>query len=257
MRAAARHEAQLKELWRECFGDSREYIDFFFRNRFAPENTEVWLCEDEAVAMAHLMEAAVDGEKVWYGYAVAVQPEEQGRGIATALQRRVMSERPYIVRPASVELEDFYEHVGLRRTYFARTLWLDAAYGALPAAENCTAARYNALRNARFTGRCDVRWDDAAVDYALRENAFLGGLCLEWPAGAALVLPVGDVLRVRETTLSEEDALRLLPALAARLGCEKVHLTLPESASLGELVCIGMASGLPEDARGYLGLALD
>lgn len=257
MRAAAHHEPQLKELWRQCFEDSESYIDFFFRSRFCPENTEIWECEGEAVAMAHLMEAAVDGERAWYGYAVAVHPEEQGRGFATALQRRVMAERPYIVRPASVGLEEFYARVGLRRVYFARELWLNAAYGALPAAKNCTAARYNALRNARFTGQYDVRWSDAAVDYALRENAFLGGLCLEWEAGAALVVPVGEVLRVRETTLREEDALRLLPALAARLGCETVHLTLPEDASLGELQCIGMASGLPEDARGYLGLALD
>ena len=154
-----RHEPQLRALWRQCFEDSENYIDFFFRNRFAPENTEVWLCEDEAVAMAHLMDASVDGQKVWYGYAVAVHPEEQGRGFATALQRRVMSERPYIVRPASVGLEDFYAHVGLKCTYFARGAWLDAAYGALPAAKNCTPQRYNQLRNARFTGRWDVRWD--------------------------------------------------------------------------------------------------
>lgn len=257
MRAAAHHEPQLKELWRQCFEDSEKYIDFFFRNRFCPENTEIWECEGEAVAMAHLMEAAVDGERAWYGYAVAVHPEEQGRGFATALQRRVMAERPYIVRPASIALEDFYAHVGLRRVYFASTVWLDAAYGALPAAKNCTAARYNALRRAHFTGRYDVQWDDAAVDYALRENAFLGGLCLEWPCGAALVAPMGDVLRVRETTLKEEDALRILPALAARLGCEQVHIVLPESAGVGEVTCIGMASGLPEKARGYLGLALD
>ena len=252
-----RHEPQLRALWRQCFEDSENYIDFFFRNRFAPENTEVWLCEDEAVAMAHLMDASVDGQKVWYGYAVAVDPGEQGRGFATALQRRVMSERPYIVRPASVGLEDFYAHVGLKCTYFARAAWLDAAYGALPAAKNCTPQRYNQLRNARFTGRWDVRWDDAAVDYALRENAFCGGLCVEFPEGAALVLPVGDALRVRETTMKEDDALRLLPALAARLGCQQVHIVLPEDASVGELMCIGMASGLPEEARGYLGLALD
>ena len=34
----------LMELWQASFGDCREYISFFFKNRFSPEGT--FLCEE-------------------------------------------------------------------------------------------------------------------------------------------------------------------------------------------------------------------
>ncbi len=29
----------LRKIWEQCFGDSEVYLDFYFRNRFIPEDT--------------------------------------------------------------------------------------------------------------------------------------------------------------------------------------------------------------------------
>lgn len=112
----------LKKLWSECFGDAEFYLDFYFQNRFVPEDTLI-VREEEPVAMLTLMEASVNGEKGFYIYAVATLPDHRGRGLQRQLSRyaeEVMRERGgrfACLVPAEEGLFTFYEKLGYRRAF--------------------------------------------------------------------------------------------------------------------------------------------
>ena len=66
---------QLKSIWKVCFGDSDEYIDFFFDHMFKPENAVVAdICAfgggDEKFDR-HLVSSA-EGASSYAGFAIVV-----------------------------------------------------------------------------------------------------------------------------------------------------------------------------------------
>ena len=50
---------RLKEIWKECFEDSDNYIDFYYKKRFQKENTLVYLLEDKIVSMLTMLSSQI------------------------------------------------------------------------------------------------------------------------------------------------------------------------------------------------------
>lgn len=113
----------LREIWAECFGDSEVYLDFYFRNRFIPEDTLIVREEGKPVAMLTLMNVTANGRKGFYIYAVATLPDFQGRGLQRKLSRyaeEIMRQRGgsfCCLVPGEESLFGFYEKLGFRRAF--------------------------------------------------------------------------------------------------------------------------------------------
>lgn len=71
----------LMELWQASFGDCREYISFFFKNRFSPEGT--FLCEEAGrpVSMLFLLDAAVQCRGEQYAARYLLPPARRRRSV--------------------------------------------------------------------------------------------------------------------------------------------------------------------------------
>ena len=84
-------KSDLERLWRTCFGDSQDYIRYFFENRYVPENCLVFVDESvrRPVAMLHLLNVGIaeDGAVVpsQYIYAACTRPDYRRQGIMRQL----------------------------------------------------------------------------------------------------------------------------------------------------------------------------
>ena len=108
----------LTELWREAFGDDREFIDGFFRTAYAPERSLGAFREGRPAGMLYWFDCALGTDRIAYVYAVATAEAFRGQGIATALMERLhrlLRERGYagaVLCPGSGELFRFYGRMG-------------------------------------------------------------------------------------------------------------------------------------------------
>lgn len=265
----------LKRIWKECFGDSDAYIDFFFSNRYQANQALVWMEAGQAVAMLHLLPAelltAGRAVPVRYIYAVATLPAWQGRQISSRLlayAHEYLEKRQELsmLVPASASLYDFYGRRGYQKGFVCSVQEFSEV--PLPEAgitfESIDAEHYTRLRNQYFHGEGFVRWDREAVDYALRETHFGGGfsgyLKKREPDGsgfdgAVLGYVRGQRLIIKELACPPAARPSLITYLMDQMGAEQAEVRLPYDGS-GVKADLGMVRGISL-GQGYLGLALD
>ena len=270
---------QLKQLWADCFQDPPAYAEFYFANRFRPEEMFVWLDGGEPGAMLSILpcEIMLGGEyrPAQYVYAVATREDLRGAGVSTSLleyanTRLERKGRPItFLVPASEDLTGFYERRGYRSAFSLKSAELgqeDFAAASL-AGYTFTSATphvYQRLRDKFFVREGYVRWGEDAVSYALRENEYQGGTAFKITShqaqGIVLCTKMRDKLFVREIALPDELIPSACAALARRMRCSSALLRLPADSGLGgEPRGYGMineaAQGFVDG--GYLNLALD
>lgn len=78
----------LRQLWKDAFGDSEEYLDVFFRTAFSPERCRV-LDLDTIAAAAYWLNCETRNLRLAYVYAVAVQNDRQNQGLGSALMKEL------------------------------------------------------------------------------------------------------------------------------------------------------------------------
>ncbi len=130
-------KSDLERLWRTCFGDSQDYIRYFFENRYVPENCLVFVDESvrRPVAMLHLLNVGIaeDGAVVpsQYIYAACTRPDYRRQGIMRQLietaQKLGQSRRlKYSVTvPAEPRLFKYYGRYGFEKCYRNRIVYMD------------------------------------------------------------------------------------------------------------------------------------
>ncbi|MEG2597831.1 MAG: GNAT family N-acetyltransferase, partial [Oscillospiraceae bacterium] len=116
--------AGLKELWYRCFDIDGAYGDFYFQNRFVPEDTLICRKNEQIAAMLTLAEVAISGERGYYLYALATLPEFRNQGIMRAMIRRSEEEIRRrngtfsCLRPVSSDLFSMYEKLDYETDFF-------------------------------------------------------------------------------------------------------------------------------------------
>ncbi|MBQ5635166.1 MAG: GNAT family N-acetyltransferase [Alistipes sp.] len=79
-------ERQIRTLWQEVFGDSREQIDTFLGNYYSPDTTLTSEADGRTISMLHIVPMQdVEGRKAAYIYAVATDAAHRGEGFASQL----------------------------------------------------------------------------------------------------------------------------------------------------------------------------
>lgn len=123
---------QLTQIWIEAFGDEKEYVDFYFTNRFCETDMLVYLLDGEPVSMISMLPAylrvSTDSENVKvtgmrrsirYIYAVATLIAYRGRGYARKLIEEAyrILQVPLVLEPATEQLFQYYQHMGFRSAF--------------------------------------------------------------------------------------------------------------------------------------------
>ncbi len=133
VKGAKKHLEQMKNLWRDTFGDTDEFIDLFFEKFYRPRKTFLRFDGDTLVSMLFYMDVRVkyDGKrlKTAYLYGVATRLSERRQGHFTALHQALLDElreKKYdliITIPQNDSLFSFYKEEGytlsLRRCEYA------------------------------------------------------------------------------------------------------------------------------------------
>lgn len=287
-----RDAEQIVKIWQTCFGDEEAYIRFYLEHRMTEDNMMVIYEEGKAVSMASFLPVSYNCKGEYlparYVYAVATLPEYRSRGFASEILRfaRNYYDEMLILAPAEESLIAYYEKMGFVRAFApAEPLAVEktGSRGNIQAAEydpsaledtysedvleEITAEEYARIRDLRLEGEGYVRWDVAAIQYAMDVNASSGGKTCAVVMENDLARPEdpkeklkeilmyvkdGDTLIIEETTLPKERLQKMLPELldetettSVRMGQAVGMLWLPENFE---------ASGIARE--GYLNLTL-
>lgn len=225
-------------LWRECFGDSEEYIEFFLNN--IPDENELYIYESdsEAAGMMILMpeEIAWNGKKgkVYYLYALCVKESCRGRGIAGemldfAKETAKNANAEICLVPGSEKLRKYYAKRGFIDV-FARTVQtvhVNSTDGACTAQSSDNVFKsYDShkiykddikeiLKNTDLIkSRHDELYTDKAVyfgktnfGFALKEHSAFGGFVYYADGDYIIGEENSGILSIRETTY--DDIMRI------------------------------------------------
>lgn len=204
---------ELKTLWQICFGDEKEYIDFFFSDRFVPENTFVYIHNNRVVAQLFLLEGVFRvSEKEYpsyYLYAACTHPDFRRKGIMKELLLSVEQEAKnrnigfICLVPAEKSLFDYYSKFSYKPVFSKKVFSVEKSDLSVNDNDIVGLTLNNedisAFRNKYLTARDCLLWDNKAIDYAVKENRFSDGDLIVTDYGYALLRPVDeDVCRVIE-----------------------------------------------------------
>ena len=293
--ADERQKEPLIELWNQCFGDDRQYIELYLENRFNAENMFVIYEDNRPVSMASLLpvQVTINGKKenARYVYAVATLPAYRNRGYATKIIKHAAQrvKEPLILQPADRDLQEYYEKLGFVDAFGESPCWIYAGRctetanvpsikeNNLQAAEivfeqdeleelgswsvyDASEKDYKMVRDTALDREGYVEWDAQAIAYAIKENQFCGGRTLLLTSIASDVEPQRAVLMYRV----EKDGLHIIETT---LNDEELHEILPElllhtgttwafERNMGGMILLSERFANWDCKEGYLGLTL-
>lgn len=222
-----RDREAIEIMWEQCFGDSKEFIDFYMENRMTELNMLVIQRQGRPVSMATFLPADIQTPlgnlEGYYVYAVATLPEYQGQGLSTRILEFAQQhwQKPLLLSPAESSLRIFYAKRGFQPVYVPKF------YALQPAATQdevelkpATAKEYKHIRDEHWQGPGYVAWLEEDIAYAMKHAAFQQGESLLFTnqQGQQLVMYTidGNTMRIVETTLELSQLPGLLPALRQR-----------------------------------------
>lgn len=117
----------VRNMWQTVFGDSDEYVNIYFSQKYKNENTLIYFVDDEAVASLQMWEYEFSfyGKTIpiYYLAGLATYEQHRRKGYMSALLQEahsVMRERKIplsILIPAEEWLFNFYEHFGYAQVF--------------------------------------------------------------------------------------------------------------------------------------------
>ncbi|MBQ3431627.1 MAG: GNAT family N-acetyltransferase [Clostridia bacterium] len=244
IRTAAKEDIPaLVDLWQTCFHDSEAYINLFYAHNFERMLTLVYECEGEVVSMLHLMQAAfVNGasrQDARLIYATGTLPAKRKKGYMSALleyAKDLARQQGFglFLKPSTDALTAFYQKCDFVPDAYFHCVSFEAGEPILIEFSPLSARDYNRLRDSAFAVYPYVKWEDAHIDWAIRENAFFGGetLTFAWQGNTYFLLgyPEGDTLVVNETNLPPAGLKQCSGSFCARFGTKKIFAYLPTFA---------------------------
>ncbi|NTV90911.1 MAG: GNAT family N-acetyltransferase, partial [Clostridiales bacterium] len=173
--------ADLKKIWKACFGDEDSYIDFYFDDFHKPENAVVLLDDGKLASMSACFPVTYaksdsNTQKLLYVYAFATAPDYRGKGYgAMLLEELEKSARDkgcegLVLVPANEGLFGYYGKLGFSEAFFLReteVLFTPEAYERSETSGNklrtASAEEYNQIRNSLLSGIPHIQYDDSVI----------------------------------------------------------------------------------------------
>lgn len=256
---------QLESIWKVCFGDSDEYIDFFFDNMFKPENAVVADIYGKTAGVVHLLDAKFFKTPFKYGYAIGVLPEFRGNSLCKKMHDFIKdycekNNFMYGLHPANDKLACFYKSIGLDDMYslkFAEVKDFDNDEDFC--ISDITPDEYFDIRENHFSPL--VSWDKETILYMMNEAKHFGGFAkkihIDTKERLLLVKLYEDKIIVKETTMCDEEILRVNSFLKKYFGRKKVMYVLPNTSKLSQIAKTTIYGFNKKDDNIYMNLYFD
>ena len=121
----------VRKMWKTCFGDSDEYMEIYFREKYRNENTLVYFDDNQAVASLQMLPYIFTFHQteipIAYFSGLCTLPEARKKGFMAALIRKafeVLQQRQIplaVLVPQEEWLLGFYDKFGFAQTFDSGT----------------------------------------------------------------------------------------------------------------------------------------
>ena len=247
IRLAAKQEIpELCKIWKTCFNDSEEYIEYFYKENFDSIRTYIYCADGMPVSMVHIFDAVIcDGNrshKAMYAYAGGTLPEYRHNGYFEAVMRHVQNTavtgREILFFKPAPHLISYYRFLGCVNGSFFRIVTFSPEENQTYAFADISETEYNRLRDSAFSGTAYVKWSDDYIRWCIYENAFFSGRTLKTVINGKehfiLVYPEGDILVINETDMSLSELKQVGSSLCSLFGKNRIKAYIPGSCEEGE-----------------------
>ena len=118
---------RLREIWKDCFGDTDAFLDLFFRCAYAPRRSLVLEEKSNILGAAYWFDCTLGRGKLAYVYAVGIDPGHQNRGLGRRLMQAIhqtLRNQDYegvLLVPGDEGLRRYYEKFDYRTCSYRRT----------------------------------------------------------------------------------------------------------------------------------------
>lgn len=240
----------LKLIWKECFHDPDEYINFFFESYYGEQTTLVYCIEERPISMLTLMPANLhtsDGvREIAYIYAVATLPSYQGKGYSSKLLEYAneITNGETFLQPATTELEQFYLKNGYQKSLYRFIAKRSDMIGSDSELQVATVSDENTVYQIRelhkndselYTRKRDefferegyIAWQENVIAFAIAENEFTGGKTLLINDEYLLMYRAYEgILYIREYTMPEDMLLEFIRSIPESKHCKEWRVYL-------------------------------
>lgn len=212
---------QLRQLWRQAFGDTDAFLDIFFSTAFSPERCRCVMEKGQLAAALYWFSCEACGLPIAYIYAVATSRAFRGQGLCSKLMAdthsylKNLGYAGAILVPGDGELRQMYRNMGY--TAMTGTRQFSCNAGAPFALEKIAAEEYAHLRREYLSQN--------AVAQEGENLRFLEALA-QFYKGKDFILCAAqeaDKLTALELLGNETAA----PGIVAALGCAEGTFTVP------------------------------
>ncbi len=240
----------LCSIWKTCFDDDEEYIKLFYEKNF--ERIEVLvLCENEnIVSMVHLLNAAfVDSkgcQNAKYVYAGATFPEYRKNGYFGMLLKHATDNAKksgdiLFLKPATPILAKSFDRFDFKVDSYFNLVTIYPKDKQEFSSRILSSEEYNNLRNAAFSYRPYVKWENEHIEWCIEENEYYSGetleINLENNRHFIMAYPDGDTLIVNETDMNLSELKRISGALCEKFCTKLIKAYMPDySCDEGERI---------------------
>ncbi|MDD2211364.1 MAG: GNAT family N-acetyltransferase [Desulfitobacteriaceae bacterium] len=279
-----------KFLWSLCFGDSSNFIDFYYANRYREDETALLLLDGEILAMLTMLPVRLEAAGRSYDsvmlYAIATHPEYRNMGYAGLLidfAHRYLHKNGIVYTflvPAGKQLFKFYQRMGYRKGFYIREAILTGEkIDSWNIVETCgriisavSAEEYNLRRNNLLGVKPYVSYNNLDITYQKKLSQISGadiyGLEFREVYGCAVAERINpDKVIIKELLVNDEYIATAVKKISCLLPAKEYILRLPVflGRQLESTICpLGMIRANDEiepeivlKDDGYLGLAFD
>jgi predicted N-acetyltransferase YhbS len=212
---------QLRQLWKQAFGDTDAFLDIFFSAAFSPERCRCVVTDGEVAAALYWFSCEAGGQPLAYLYAVATAKQFRGKGFC----RRLMADTHNhleklgyagaILVPGDPGLREMYHAMGYRDMTANKKISCKA--GKAKFLEEIGAEQYAVLRRKLLPANSVVQEGE--------NLRFLEGFAQFYRGGDCLLCAVKDGSKLTVPELLGNAAAA--PGIVAALGCEDGTYTVP------------------------------
>ena len=240
--------SQLRDLWKQAFGDSDAFLDNFFATGFDHRRCRCITWNDKVASALYWFDCHWKGKKLAYLYAVATDADFRGKGFCRNLMEdthRHLQKLGYygaVLVPGSRELFDLYEKLGYRGC--SPKLWLEVAAGEEDCSIRALTAEEYALKRKAVLPENAVIQEGPALQYL---STFAGF----FEAEGCLFCGSGEEIFQFQEFFGNTDAV---PGILAGLQAKEGRLPCPGQGTDSAMY---FPLTFEEELPGYFGLAMN
>ncbi|MDO4710329.1 MAG: GNAT family N-acetyltransferase [Peptostreptococcaceae bacterium] len=240
--ASSKDKKSVRDLWEYSFSDTDRFVDYYFAERFSPDNTVCLFSDDhlEAALQLNPYNLVISDvvTEVKYVVGVSVQPESRGQGYMSALIKETLNmqyqngEEFSILMPIDTRIYEkygyancFFRHeflmdldrIDVKDTrYQVRRIDLQSVENAERDIHNLSQIYYDAVsRHHSFISRNSRYWKNRMAELAVEDGQFFIAYDGKTPKGYAMIIAktsdgIGNVV---EMAFGDKDAYYALMKL--------------------------------------------